>query len=392
MTTTPPTGGGAPPDPGGQGEPSGPPAPPPPPAQPPSAQQPTASTSRLQQSLDQAQAAARNPGGGGTPSGSKQTTPRPSGGDQEDNNPHHGRNNGMKAGTAILIVGILALIVFFGLGWKSCSTVDKLVERTAPGTVVGSAPGSAQPGGTDSGNPGAPPGSTSGTNNGRPTTSNQVPPGTPSPTITGGEANNTRECNSTIVGKGSGRWYMVGTPTDSQFTLAARFCVGKDGTFRAAESARIVGRMAYIREGGHEASGNVDTKYKLSDLAPGKAYADISQTVNGTEKSWRLENPYMVFVDEGNAFDFCEQYKMKSRPAKDDLVAQEIWARCMAGGQQNTAVAQSIAQNPSWFSREDGASLSAKVQALEQKVAANGGQPVKMPPKEVDFNAAGPSK
>lgn len=205
----------------------------------------------------------------------------------------------------------------------------------------------------------------------------------PSFTLTEDEASRSSQCNTAMVGKGAGRWYMVYTAQDSHKTLAARLCVG-NGKFRTAETARVVARTVYIREGGHEASGTIDTARKLSDVVAGKAYANVLES--RSEKSFLFENPFIAFVDEGNTFDFCEQWKMKERPPRDDLVAGEIWRNCSMGGEKHVAVAKTIsAADQEWLSKKDGYFLAAWLYQIEAKVAANGNRPVD--PKLVDFSA-----
>lgn len=376
---TPPSGGGTPPGQGGQGDPSGsPPLPPPAPAhQPPSAQSPTQG-----QNLNQAQAATQKPGGGGAPPGHSPQANRTSGGDhEEDNNPNR-RSTGMKAGTAILILGTLFLITMVIFGFKSCSTVDNIITKVDQRY---SAPGGTPP-------PGATPdaGSANGTTPGPGTTNNTAAPPSGSRTFTAADANALKQCNDVTVGRSSTGWYMVGKPNDSPVPIAARMCIGKEGPFRAAESARLVNLMFYIKEGGREMMGDVNTKLKLSDFTNDKfVNADVTARVEGYDKSYRLENPYVVFIDPG-AFEFCQYYKSTAKPPKDDHVGLEIWARCQAGGPLNNGVAQTLANNRAYFAREDGAALAAKLQKIEQQVAANGNKPVA--PKEVDYNASGASK
>lgn len=281
----------------------------------------------------------------------------------------------MKAGTAIFwglaVCGALIMFGLFGRGCMGCAGCSNLLPvvtlPTAP-TSTGSAPLPL---------PIAPP-------------SPSYAP-SPGPVFTPSDASNLPQCASTMVGKGSGRWYLVSTTLDSGYTLAARLCTS--GGFKAADSARIVARTAYLTEGGHEASGTIDTSRKLSDMAPGKAYVDVLKP-GSSSATVRFENPYVVFIDEGNAFDFCSQYKdITSESVKDDLVKSEIVARCRIaawGGPQaahHMAVAQGI---QAWYSRKNGADLEGTVKGLKDKIAELERRTDKTP-VDLDFDPNGPT-
>lgn len=218
------------------------------------------------------------------------------------------------------------------------------------------------------------------------------------PGLTPSDTNLLAACNSTMVGKSSARWYMVSTTIDSGYTLAARLCVG-NGAFRAADTARVVSRTVYISEGGHESSGTIDTSRKLSDITGNKIYVDV-QKANGN--TVRFENPYLVFIGEEPAFDFCAQYRGMKAPESDDLVAREIWSRCTIASWSSTspaeaahhrAVAQTIAQPlAAWASRSDLAALNGSIHSLRMEIARVDAKVVDkpLPPQQVDFYPGGP--
>ncbi len=343
----------------------------------PTAPDPAGSPSeKIQRRLDQAHKQAQRPG---QPSSSPDNHPQPP---EKEDTPHQRRNPNMKAGTKILIGLLLGALIMAIAMWlisrNFANAITAMANPPAPSAVAvlpPPSPPTPTPATADPTPPEPPPVT--------------VPP-QPAPVLSEDDAGKTSQCNNTMVGKGAGRWYMVSTSLDSKVTLAARLCVGSGAKFRTAETARIVARTVYIREGGHEASGTIDTKFKLSDFAPGKAYANVIETVNGSEKSYNFENPYIVFIDEGNAFDFCDQYKAMKSPPKGDLVGREIWSRCQLGGAHNRAVAQTMA----WASRDDMAAANADIHKLKRMVDELDQKVVTtpIPPKQVDFSAAGPSR
>ncbi len=163
---------------------------------------------------------------------------------------------------------------------------------------------------------------------------NSAPPPPPGPStppsayLTEPEAVGSSLCQTVLAGKQAVNWYMVFTSLEARQTYAARLCVGPGGRFQVADNAKIVGQSVYIREGGHDSVGTIDTKYKLSDAFAGKLYARV---VGKDGSQFGFANPLLVYVESGNAFDDCSQYKGMTEPAADDMVAWQIWWRCNFG-------------------------------------------------------------
>lgn len=283
----------------------------------------------------------------------------------------------MKAGTAIFFAGLFIALGLLGIG---CATLamhgcNNPLLPSAPGapTSTGSAP---LP------RPIAPP-----------SPSYQPSPG---PVLTPNDSASLPNCTETTEGKSSAGWYAVSNfQKDSGYSLAARICTS--GGFKAADNARVVGRTVYLTDGGHETSGTIDTKYKLSDIAPGKTVMDVLKPGNSTS-TVRLQNPFIVFIDDAPAFDYCQQYKkiVTGNTEADDLVYNEIRAHCMLSkqGPQATQHKQAADAIQAWYSRKNGADLEGSVKGLKDelkdvkaKLAALSDKPV-----DLDFTTEGPTK